>query len=161
MVNPTNPNWADPTSHITTHFTVHEATYLPGWRIHHVPTSTEAAEIIETAQKMEEVRAILGKPMIVTSWIRPAITQAAGQPNSPFNGRSYNSSVIGAARDSPHIYGKAVDFVVPGMTCDAVRDFLRYRLEELNICMEDMKGYGWVHLDRYPPERHGRRAFTV
>lgn len=155
-------NWANPTSHMTPHFTVHEATYLPSWRIHHLPTEAEQAEILLTAQKMEDIRIILGKPIIVTCWIRPESTSPLGQPSSPYRGRSYNRAVPGAALHSAHIPGMAVDFVVPGMTCDAVRDILRPRLTELGICLEDMKGYGWVHIDRYPPERHGgRRDFRV
>lgn len=158
-------DWTDISAHISDHFTVHDALYLPNWRVHHSPTATEMGEIVQTAAKMEEIMHFLGVDRVqVTSWLRPAVTNVLGDGNSVHNGASYNAVVPGAAKHSLHITGKAVDFVVPGYSCDAIRDMLKDEegLTVLDICLEDMAGYGWVHIDRGDPAVHGgQRNFKV
>jgi uncharacterized protein YcbK (DUF882 family) len=114
---------------------------------------------------MEEIMQFLGvERVIVTSWLRPAITNVLGNPNSIYNGKSYNAAVPGAAKHSLHIIGKAVDFVVPGQTCDSIREQLKdggTGLTVLDICLEDMP-FSWIHIDLASPATHGgNRAFKV
>lgn len=160
-------DWQNPGCSITKNFTVHDATYLASWRVHHIPTATEAHEIVQTAAKMEEIMQFLGvSRVIVTSWLRPASTNVLENvPGNPYQGRSYNASVPGAAKHSLHILGKAVDFVVPGQSCDNIREQLKdggNGLEVLGICLEDMPGYNWLHIDLADPSVHGgHRAFKV
>lgn len=83
---------------LTEHFTWAEALRTDHRNIQNVieePASME--NILRTAVKLEKVRAILGKPIIVNSWYRC---------------RALNS-LIGGAVNSDHIRGAAVDFISP------------------------------------------------
>lgn len=63
------------------------------------PASKAIAEnIMKIARVLEEVRAIVNQPIIVTSWYRDPATNAA----------------IGGASQSRHMVGDAVDFDIPG-----------------------------------------------
>lgn len=66
------------------------------------PTHTQ--NIIALAERLEDVRKLLGKPMNITSWYRP----------EPFNSRA------GGASQSQHLYGGAVDFWCDGETRDTL-----------------------------------------
>jgi len=113
------------------HFKWKEALWLPKWMIHALPSEDIARNIIETAHKMENIRAILGRPIMVTSWYRPD---------------EYNS-LVGGSKLSYHKQGLACDFVVRGWKSDAVREVLLEYLVRLDIRMEDMDGANWVHID--------------
>ncbi|MBE9179156.1 DUF882 domain-containing protein [Oculatella sp. LEGE 06141] len=79
-------------------FTWGEATH-DGSRI--PKTKKIADNIIALATALEKPRKQLGKPFKITSWYRPA---------------EVNSGTRGAASNSQHLYGKAIDFYVPGYT---------------------------------------------
>jgi len=119
-----------------------EALYLASMDVYVMPDEDIARNIIETANRMQSIRDILGKPIKVTSWYRPA---------------NYNKH-IGGAKNSYHIQGLACDFCVSGMLPDAVREILLDFLDNLDIRMEDMPGASWVHVDLGVPNA-GRRFF--
>lgn len=125
------------------HFKWKEALWLPTWQIHVLPDEDVAKNIIETAKKMEAIRSILGKKIIVTSWYRPS---------------EYNKA-IGGAKLSAHQEGLACDFYVKGITSDAVREILLDFLSRLDIRMEDLEGANWVHIDLKSPSKNGKRFF--
>jgi Peptidase M15 len=80
------------------HFYWYEAT-KGGDRI---PTNvTELNGIFLMAKEAEEARLVLGEPMIVTSWYRPP---------------SVHVKIPGAARNSQHLPGKAIDFYCKNLT---------------------------------------------
>ncbi len=135
-------NWSDPTAKITANFTVKEACWLPTWGKLHSPTIREQAALQQTCALMEKVRAVISRPIDVHCMIRPT---------------EYNK-LIGGAKQSPHIFGLACDFSVPGVQCDEVRDDLLPFLNIWKVRMEDKPGSNWVHLDLYPAAS-GRRFF--
>lgn len=131
----------DPSSRIpgTANFTWGEALWLPRWNLYCLPTELEEQEIIKIAFKLQQIRNIFGKSITITSWLRP---------------KAYNE-LIGGAKDSAHIYGMAVDFVVANTDCDEVRLKLLNKLDDLKIRMEDIAG-DWVHIDNREPGKQGR-----
>lgn len=68
------------------------------------PNDTEIANLMRTAKLLEEVRALLGKPILV---------------NSAFRSKPVNDAV-GSRDTSQHRLGCAADIRVPGMTPDEV-----------------------------------------
>ena len=62
---------------------------------------SELDGIFSLAEKAESARSALGEAMIVTSWYRP---------------RAINDTIPGAARNSQHIPGKAMDFYCRNLT---------------------------------------------
>lgn len=134
----------DINSQITTHFAWKEALCLKKWELCAIPHDQQTYEnIIKTANKLEEIRSIWNKPIIVTSWYRP---------------RSYNTH-IGGAMQSGHMFGMAVDFQVHKVDCYSARQVLRSKLEPLNIRMENKIGANWIHIDTKTPSQPGRRFF--
>lgn len=144
-------NWSDHNSRLTDHFTVHEALWLPSWRVYHVPSETEKQEILQIARVMERIRAIFDKPIMVHCWMRP---NRANCPGHARHGQDYNKFIGSTATRSAHIFGRAVDFHVAtysgGSGCDRARETLRSHLSRLGIRMEGNTGGGWIHIDNYP-----------
>lgn len=64
------------------------------------PNATEVANLVRTAELLEQVRALLGKPILV---------------NSAFRSKPVNDAV-GSKDSSQHRIGCAADIRVPGMT---------------------------------------------
>ena len=64
------------------------------------PNATEVANLVRTAELLEKVRALLGKPILV---------------NSAFRSKAVNDAV-GSKDTSQHRIGCAADIRVPGMT---------------------------------------------
>ena len=141
-------NWADADEKISEHFTVKEALYLNEWK----RLATEADglttavkfSICRTADKMDEIRELLNRPLFVKSWYRP---------------KEYNK-LIGGAKESSHMEGLACDFWADvngdgdktGEDCDAIKEILKNWLLKLDIRMEDNgPRKRWVHVDlKYP-----------
>lgn len=146
-------NWNDKDSKITLHFTVGEATYLPSWKIHHIPTEEEKSNIFVTALAMEKIRDYLKTPISIHCWIRP---NSVNCPGSEYHGKDYNAHVKGA-KASAHITGRGVDWS-NNSNCDFVRVQLLSKLEGLGICMENLPGSNWIHIDTLPP-RGGKTRF--
>ncbi len=88
------------------------------------------------ALKMDDVRRHFNKPIKVHVVYRPV---------------EYNKLVKGAPKSS-HVLGKAIDFSIPGLTCDEVRKQIidSKLLETLEMRMEDRPGSNWVHMDYAP-----------
>lgn len=127
-------DWLDSKAKISKYFTVKEALWLGSESRMAVPTKKQQKAIWEMAQKMDVVREFLGKPVIVTSWLRPA---------------EYNVK-IGGSKNSHHVKGMATDFVVKDMDAESVRQTLLPKIKEWNLRMEDnahINGGNWIHLD--------------
>ncbi len=146
----TKVNWKEDSANITPHFKVHEALWLPSWRVYHIPSDEEKMEIIKTAQVMEKIREIFSASLNVHCWITPLKVNA---PGTSRHGGNYNEFIGSRSTKSAHIFGKAVDFHVTGRVgtsgCELVRQEILPHLEVLNIRMEDISG-GWVHIDTNP-----------
>lgn len=156
-------NWMNPEDHITDHFQVKEALFLPRWGLLHNPTPTERTNIILTANAMEQVRALFGRPIKIHCWIRPLHADTSHPANAKakarqFDGGDYNALVKGAA-GSQHIYGKAVDFHVIGMKVSEATRIILPHLERIGIRMEKHDGL-WIHIDTKPVREDNNRYFV-
>ena len=106
--------------------------------INNQPSPEQLENMKITAQGMESIRKLLGKPIRVNSWLRlPALNQA-----------------IGGALKSSHMDGWAVDF-----TCPAFGDpyTVAKALKESDIQVDQViHEYGrWVHVS-FAPEMRGQ-----
>ena len=143
-------DWSNPKSKISKHFTVHEATFLPSWRVYHKPSEEEKKELIKTAKKMDILRDRIGKACIIHVWIRPKKANCEGHER---HGQDYNVFIGSTSKKSAHIFGRGVDFHFSGFAgpkgCSEIREKIKPWLEELDIRMEDIQG-GWIHIDTNP-----------
>jgi len=140
-------DWSNPSSKISQYFTVHEATYLPSWQIHHIPSNIEKQNIVDLATRLDKIRIMLNRPIAISCWIRPGSVNA---PGTQYHDKSYNAFVKGA-KNSAHKEGKAVDFYSAGVPCDEIRTMLLPVLEELGLRCEDLPKSNWVHVDSRSP----------
>lgn len=167
-------DWSDPKAKISEHFTVEDALLLRSWGVMHVPSADEKASILEIADKLDIVRDLFKESITVTAWIRP---DKANCPGSKWDGKSYNRYIYETqvwknlsdeekakktVPNSPHIKGKAVDWILTGKgtveECDRIRKRLLPHLDNLNCRMENTQKKGnWIHLDTISPM--GRRFF--
>ena len=143
----TEINWEDPTSMISTHFSVNDAIFLPSWkRLANESdglTDEVKENLVNLMAKMEVVRQFLGnRAIIVHCAFRPV---------------EYNK-LIGGALNSPHLTGRAIDYHVDGLAgtngCDYVRGLLEPKLQEFQLRMEDisnMLSRNWIHNDNIVP----------
>jgi hypothetical protein len=120
----------------TTSFRWREALWCPTWKVYVLPTPGQKANIIKVAQPLQAIRDRYGKPMTITSWLRPEL----------YNEWKYPHGVSGA-KASQHVLGAAVDFKILTMSCEEIRLDLAHQLEHLNIRMERADGQDRVHID--------------
>lgn len=143
-------NWDDPKSKISKYFTVKEALLLPSIKTLHIPSEEEKVNIVALAEKMDLVRELVGKAIVVHCWIRPTAVKCSDVQYLNFNYNEYSGS---KAKKSAHIIGKAIDFHVSGSEgrngCDYIRGLLLPNLEDWGLRMEDIAG-DWIHLDTAP-----------
>jgi len=106
-----------------------EALWLKSMNAFALPTESQIANIITMAGYLDKVREYYGKPLIVTSWLRP----------EPYN------TYIKGARDSVHKSGLAVDFYIEGIPSYKIHE----DLEKNKVAwpFRGEKGISWVHLD--------------
>lgn len=139
-------------SHASNYFTWEELLWLPKWS-----RSASAIELDKQildnlkqfAIRMDNVREILSNPIDVHCCYRPPL---------------YNK-LVGGSKSSAHmslgVGIAAMDFSVRITgdlinNCNAVRETLKPKLENLNMRMEDLPNSPWVHLDSKQPGQSGR-----
>ena len=130
-------NILNPNEHITDHFTVREAIWLPSWE--RLATESDGLtravqhNLLTTFHKLDIIRKYFNRPIIVHCAYRP---------------HKYNKEIGGAERSS-HVEGKAVDFHVKNLPCDIVRLVIHPKLEEWGLRLEWNPGsnclYGCLH----------------
>ena len=92
---------------LSEHFTLEELTVSEialRKGLNNTPSSFEVANLQRLAEKLEEVRKALGKPIMINSAFRSIQTNEA----------------VGGVKSSQHCLGCAADIRVPGMTPDEV-----------------------------------------
>jgi hypothetical protein len=89
---------------LSEHFTFEELTHTDHRQFDNTPNDAELANLTRLAEFLEEVRALLGKPIII---------------NSAFRSKPCNDA-CGSRDSSQHRVGCAADIRVPGMTPDEV-----------------------------------------
>ena len=146
----TQIDWDDPQDRISEYFTVHEALWLPSFRVYHEPSTTEKDNICRLADKMDDVREDVNAPIIVHVWIRPLKVNA---PDTKWDGANYNAYIGSTSLSSAHITGDGVDWHAAGHAgptgCRHIRQRLVLNLESFGLRMEDIHG-GWIHNDQKP-----------
>lgn len=158
-------NWSNPREKLGQHFCTSDALYLPKWnRLANEAdglTDDSKTGLTSLFQKLDQIRDLLGVPIIVHCAFRPS---------------KYNLLVCGA-ENSAHIarmilvdgkkyYIAAVDFhplfsgLEIGAQCDKARKLIEPELENLGLRMEDNPlGSPWIHLDSRPVPNGGNRVF--
>lgn len=124
---------------LSPHFTLEEliASGLASRRgIDNIPSETIKSNLKRIADKLEEVRALVGKPLIVSSGYRCLELNKA----------------VGSSDTSAHVKGLAADFTCPGMTSQALASLIH----DSDIEFDQLIYEGaWVHLGlRDGPLRH-------
>lgn len=91
-----------------------------------------------TAEAMEEIRAILGKAIIVTSGFRSAIV----------------NQLVGGSQSSAHVQGFAVDFISPGFGTpfEVAREIAKHK-DELKYDQLIHEYRDWTHISFDPRAR--------
>lgn len=116
---------------LTPNFTLEELTVSEiGARkgLDNTPGPVAQKNLVRLAKFLEEVRKILGKPIVV---------------NSAYRGPEVNSAV-GGSKNSQHLVGCAADIKVPGMTPDAVcRAIIQSKLQYDQLIREFDS---WTHI---------------
>lgn len=113
-----------------------------GWGEHILPNDNKLLNVMLTAHKLQLIQQCYPFNKIrPVSWLRCLL---------------YNEQIRGA-KNSSHIDGLAVDFVVEGVPAYKVRERLSTELERLDIRMERLKeNDGWCHVDLREPGPGGR-----
>jgi len=89
---------------MTENFTLEELTFTNHRQFDNTPNKTQIYQLNRLANFLEQVRALLGKPIIIDSGFRsPEVNRA-----------------VGSSDRSQHRHGAACDFRVKGMTPDQV-----------------------------------------
>ena len=125
---------------LSAHFTLAEATRSDTAQrlgISNQPDARELRTLKATAERMEQVRELLGgNPILVSSWFRSAEVHRA----------------VGGVPNSSHRTGQAVDFTCPGYgsVTDVCRALARSNVEFDQVIWE----YGrWCHIGFAPAMR--------
>lgn len=115
---------------MSAHFTIAELTFSQTAvrrGIDNTPSEAITANLRRLCDTLEQVRALVGKPISVSSGYRsPAL-----------------NIVVGGARDSAHVQGLAADINCPGMSPKALAIVIR----ESSIAFDQLIFEGtWVHI---------------
>jgi hypothetical protein len=120
------------TTYLSEHFTLEELTVSAAATrkgLHNNPPLVELANLKATARQMEEVRTLLGHPVLVLSGYRsPAVNR-----------------LVKGSRTSAHMSGHAVDFICPGFgSAPQVASFLAAHLTSYDQIIDEFGE--WVHV---------------
>lgn len=131
---------ADKADYVSTHFTWYEALHSDTGERHGIqnePTEEEGENIFYAGRQMENIRAVLGAPIIVSSWFR----------NSTLN------ALVGGSKNSDHMKGLAVDFTVKGQdpfyTCTRLENYFNSLTEMDKHAFgfhQLIYEFSWVHI---------------
>ena len=154
----------DPKAKISKYFTFKEALWLPSEN----RMASEAdgvdekilASLKKLFSKMDEVRELLGKPIMVHITFRTMAYHLGIYAKKNAERVSQGLPELKVPMGSAHLSGDACDFHAVGMTCDEVVAALKPELEQLEMRMENNGlGASWVHLDTRPVGVSGKRFF--
>ena len=112
---------------MTPHFTLEELTFTSHREFDNTPNTVQINNLQRLAEFLEQVRTLLGKPIIIDSGFRsPEVNQA-----------------VGSTSVSQHLRGCAADFRVPGMTpAEVVKAIHGSSLPYDQLILE----LGWTHI---------------
>ena len=125
---------------LSEHFSLAEATFsetATRLGINNQPSDAQLENMKIAAQGMEQVRKLLGKPIVVTSWLRlPEVNVA-----------------VGGSRVSSHMDGWAIDFGCPSYgTPYEVAQAIKESEIQVDQCIHEFGR--WVHISFAPEMRN-------
>lgn len=119
---------------LTEHFDLSEFTLsqtASRYGLDNTPNDEIIQNLHSVAETMEDVRKILGKPILISSGYRSSVV----------------NRLVGGASSSFHVKGLAADFTCPGFgNIDSVCRALLPNMEELGIDQLIKEFNSWVHL---------------
>lgn len=137
-------DWANPETLVTEHFTVRDLCWLHAWgRLATEADGADFGKLLILAQKVEQVRAILGVPM---------------NSHCCFRSAKYNiaQGILLPTGLDVHALNEALDFdASPHLSIQQIKDLLLPHLESLGIRLE-FGTTSWVHIDLRAPGPSGR-----
>lgn len=144
------------------HFTWKEALWLPEEKravSEQELTDEVRGNLVRTFQWMDKVREWVGRPITVTIALRTMQYHLDLYARINAKRKAQGLPELKVPMGSLHLVGRAVDFVVKGMTCDEFKQKVRDEgmLDKWNLRMEDNgEGAPWIHLDDREPGPSGR-----
>jgi putative chitinase len=114
---------------LSPHFSLAELTITQQRGIDNTPPTKVIGTLAATAARLEDVRALLGKPLIISSGYRSPELNAK----------------VGGQKNSQHLTGQAVDFICPGFGTPAqVASAIRHSTVPFDQVIEEFGR--WVHI---------------
>lgn len=115
---------------LTEHFSLEELTRSElaerkGWD--NKPTLIASANLVRLAEFLEQVRKVIGKPLVINSGYRSQILNNA----------------VGSKETSQHRVGCAADFRVGGMTPREICEIIKNSDLQFDQCIQELS---WVHI---------------
>jgi zinc D-Ala-D-Ala carboxypeptidase len=137
-------DWTDEAVLVTPHFSVKDCLWLAHWgRLADASdglTDDLFNSLVCTCHFLEQVRALLGCPMIITSMYRPSLY----------------SPIVGGTSSDVHTQGIAADFTtIPWLSINDAKTILRPNLGRLDLRME-ANTTDWIHIDNHEIGPSGR-----
>jgi hypothetical protein len=126
------------TGYVSPHFKLSEVTFSATAIANHIdntPTPEQLMNILEAADQLEAVRALLNAPMHIDSWIREAAVNEA----------------VGGCAHSAHQDGWAIDFICPdfGTPQDIAKAIIAANIPFDQLIFEGT----WIHISFNPTKR--------
>ena len=121
---------------LSPHFSLDELTITQHREVDNSPSPVDKEHLVLLAKALEEVRSILGKPLLITSGFRCLSLNRA----------------IGSKDGSMHTQGLAADFICPqyGNTYEVFQALRKSSLVYDQLILESLGGKDWVHLGLKP-----------
>jgi len=113
---------------MTEHFTLEELTFTNHREFDNTPNQTQIYQLNRLANFLEQVRALLGKPILIDSAFRSVEVNRA----------------VGSTDKSQHRLGCACDFRVPNMTPDEVVQAITNSDLQYDQCIREFDR--WIHV---------------
>ena len=131
-----------------THFSIEELCITQHKEIDNTPDEDVRKNLEQLIFKLETVRTILGRPMIITSGFRCLKLNRC----------------VGSKDNSAHVKGLAADFICPSFgTAEEVFKELKKEPTFLydQLILETLKGRSWIHLGITEPNKPMRKQALI
>lgn len=134
---------------ISTHFNLAEFTRSEtalrrGTRV--TPDERQLHNLIRLVETvMQPIRDAVGSPIVITSGLRP----------------TWLNTMVGGARDSAHLAGRAADWIAPGRDQAEIWAIVRELDLLMDQCINEFPPNGWIHSAIAPDTRRERREYLT
>lgn len=110
-----------------------------------------STELLSTLYVLRTI--VINKPMVINTWAT----------NGSYSQRGLRCNMCQLVKSKTSIYmsahslGKAVDFHVPGMDAESVRNLIRSNVDKFEYPIRLEKDVNWCHIDCYVPKGSSNR----